>query len=120
MIKSFLFAFTICAIPIVSAHEGKSDIRLYGPLHVNWSHWKKIENGYVTSINDGGKDERFLALNCKKQKINVTNSKKEWKRWWGPSPHHPFEQRLIEDLCNEQEQELSTQSSSSNAINHNQ
>ena len=117
MIKFVLLAFAFFIVPTASAHEDP-DIRIYGPLHVNWSHWKKMENGYATSITDGGKEERFLALNCEKQKINVTNSKTKWKKWWGPSAHHSFEKRLLEDFCNKQKQELSTQSST-NAISHN-
>ena len=101
MIRFLLFAIAFSIVPIASAHEGESDIRIYGPIHVNWSHWKKTENGYMTSITDGEKEERFLALNCEEQKINVTNSKTKWKKWWSPSPNHPFEKKLLTDFCSE-------------------
>ena len=73
MIRFLLFALAFFVVPMASAHEDP-DIRIYGPIHVNWSHWKKMDNGSTTSITDGGKEERFLALNYEKQKINVTNS----------------------------------------------
>ena len=100
MIKSLLLAFAFFVVPIASAHEDP-DIRIYGLLHVNWSHWKKMKNGYTTSITDGEQEERFLALNCEKQKLNVTDSKNKWKKWWGPSPNHPFEKKLLKDFCSE-------------------
>ena len=104
MIKFVLLAFAFFIVPTASVHEDP-DIRIYGPIHVNRSHWKKMDNGYTTSITDGGKEERFLALNCEKQKINVTNSKTKWKKWCSPSPNHPFEKKLLKDFCSEKTME---------------
>ncbi len=72
-------------------------IREYGPLQIDWSGWiTKNDNHLVASRNQQGK-ELYIALNCIKEKINVTGKDREWKGWF--SPELPFEKRLLNDLC---------------------
>ncbi len=80
--------------------ESKSLIwKNFGPLKVNWSNWKAMQDSYVTpAINKSGKP-LFLAVNCSSSKLNSTGKNGEWKQWF--LPVKDFEFNLLDDLCEE-------------------
>ena len=74
-------------------------LRKYGPLQVDWSIWKPVNGSYIAqTFNSSGKGF-YLAVNCLKAKINVTDRKGVWKGW--NSPVKGFEYDLLEDICKE-------------------
>ena len=69
----------------------------YGPLKLNKSSYRKkgyniIFQGY-NSINQ----PIYLAINCLTSKINVTDSKLNWKRWF--KADKGFEIKMINETC---------------------
>ena len=84
----------------VRAMKGiEPDLRSYGPLQVDWSVWRKMSGSYVAPTFNNSRQGFYLAINCGREKINVSTREGEWKGW--NSAVMDFEYQLINDLCNE-------------------
>ncbi len=77
----------------------KSQLRSYGPIEVDWSVWRPMKGSYVAQSFNAAKKGFYLAVNCLKEKINVTGKEGSWKGWSSPSKN--FEVKLIKDVCND-------------------
>ena len=75
------------------------DLRKYGPLQVDWSVWRTTNGSYVAPTFNSSRQGFYLAINCLKGKLNVSDREGSWKGW--TSAVRDFELDLIDDLCTE-------------------
>ncbi len=71
--------------------------RLYGPLRINWSAWNSKGNNHVAPALNRDDKPIYIAINCKKNKLNTTGVDRKWKGWFHPD--HDFENQLLNDYC---------------------
>ncbi len=71
--------------------------RQVGPLLVNWSFLRSMKGNHVIPAKNKEGKPIYLAVNCRKGKINVTGSGLKWKEW--SVPVKQFEYELIEKIC---------------------
>ncbi len=79
------------------SNQNSSEWRTYGPLQVNWSNWKFMNDGYVAPTIHKNGSALYLAINCSLRKINSTGSNGAWRNWFSPVTN--FEEDLVNDLC---------------------
>ncbi len=69
----------------------------YGPLTIYSSKIFKKNNVFILPGYNLNKSIIFIAINCRKNKINVTDENFIWKEWL--SPQLNFEKYLFDDIC---------------------
>ena len=86
---------------IDSSHE--SSIRdigsyvQYGSLRLDIESLRRKENKLIIPFINTKLQKMYLAIDCKKSMINVTEPNLQWKSW--AKPIEAFEFNLINDLC---------------------
>ena len=71
----------------------------YGPLLLNFDNLYVKGKNYIIEASTEKSNLFYLAINCEKSLINLTKPDILWRGW--SSPKFKFEEKLLEDICNE-------------------
>ena len=69
----------------------------YGPLSINIMSLRYKNNSHIYQAYNSNSKPIYIAINCPKKTINVTNQRLEWKGW--EPPFKGFEFSILNDLC---------------------
>ena len=104
----FIYNLRIVASPIANvtinktspplyAYENNSEYVKFGPLRININTIRTKKNSLIVQAYNYDKKPIYLAINCPKYSINVTDSSLKWKGWI--SADKGFEFNMIRSLC---------------------
>ncbi len=71
--------------------------KVYGPLRINLSKLRAKGFSYLVPALNKDNKPLYIAVNCLKNKINVTGKDVKWTGWFNPKIK--FEFQLLNDLC---------------------
>jgi len=69
----------------------------YGPLNIHIDSMRLNKSYRFFQAYNSDSRPIYIAINCEKKVINVTNQRFEWKSW--ERPVKGFEFKMIKDLC---------------------
>tara|TARA_Y100001968_G_C19063160_1_gene574733 strand:- start:190 stop:570 length:381 start_codon:yes stop_codon:yes gene_type:complete len=90
-------AYNINHLSYEYKHIVQSGWSQYGPLNVNVNSIRQKKVYRIFQAYNADSKPIYIAINCDKKVINVTNQRFEWKSW--ESPIKGFEFTMIRDLC---------------------
>ena len=69
----------------------------YGPLRIDLASIRYKNNSRIYQAYNSNSKPIYIAINCLRKNINVTNQRLEWKGW--EPPFRGFEFSILNDLC---------------------
>ena len=90
-------AFNINHLRYEYKHISQSGWFRYGPLDINVSSIRLKKSYRIFQAYNNDSKPIYIAINCHRKLINVTNQRFEWKSW--QTPIKGFEFNMIRDLC---------------------
>ena len=90
-------SFNIESIVYKYKLKADSNWSKYGPLDIHVDSKRLKKNYRIFQAYNSESNPIYIAINCDKKLINVTNQRLKWKSW--ESPIKGFEFKMIKDLC---------------------
>ena len=93
--KRLLFLVAI----ISTTFTVKAQVRNYGPLILNFSQAKQMEESIVVPAKNSKGQPLYVAAFCEERLFNFTGAEFEWNDWSKPTT--VYESKIVADICNQ-------------------
>ena len=77
----------------------KAQVRNYGPLILDFSQAKQMEESIVVPAKNSKGQPLYVAAFCEERLFNFTGAEFEWNDWNKPVTVH--ESKIVADICNQ-------------------